>query len=52
MSPRSQAHSGRPPESRDHRLKRKMRLRAFMVVALSLFLGILAALFMQRCDPS
>jgi hypothetical protein len=43
---------GRKAETRDHRLKRKVRLRAFLVVGVSLGLGILAALFLQRCGVS
>jgi hypothetical protein len=41
--------SGRKPESRDHKLKRRIRTRALVLGGLSLLLGVLAALSMQRC---
>ncbi len=41
---------GRRLERRDHRLKRRTRLRATLAVALSLLLGVLTAQYLQRCD--
>jgi hypothetical protein len=43
---------GRRLERRDHRLKRRLRLRTFVAVALSLVLGIVAALYLQRCGAA
>jgi len=41
--------NGRQPEARDHTLKRRIRTRALMLGGLSLLLGVLAALSLQRC---
>ncbi len=46
---RNDTPSGRRPESRDRRLKHRLRTRALVLALLSLALGILAAFFMQRC---
>ncbi len=52
LAARAAQQRGRKSETRDHRLKRKLRLRAFLVVGVSLGLGVLAALFLQRCGVS
>lgn len=44
--------AGRRLETRDHRLKRRLRLRTFVTVGLSLLLGIAAALYLQRCGAA
>ncbi len=49
MSPRARTPAGRRPETRDRRLKRKLRVRTSMAILLSLLLGILAAISLQRC---
>jgi len=46
---RNDTPSGRKPEARDHKLKRRIRTRALLLGGLSLLLGVLAALSMQRC---
>jgi hypothetical protein len=46
---RADTPTGRRPETRDHRLKRKVRVQTSMAILLSLLLGILAALSLQRC---
>jgi hypothetical protein len=46
---RRETPTGRHPEVRDHRLRQRMRTRAVVLVALSLLLGVVAALSMQRC---
>ena len=45
----SDTPNGRKPEVRDHRLQRRVRIRALVLVTLSLALGVLAALSLQRC---
>jgi hypothetical protein len=47
--PRGDTPSGRKPEVRDHRLQRRVRTRTLVLVTLSLALGVLAALSLQRC---
>lgn len=49
VSSRSGTPGGRKPEQRDHTLKRKIRTRAIVLAGLSLLLGVVAALSMQRC---
>lgn len=49
MSPRARSPAGRRPETRDHRLKRKLRVRTSMAIILSLLLGVLVAISLQRC---
>ena len=48
-SDRNDTPAGRQPESRDRKLKRRIRTRALVLGGLSLLLGVLAALSMQRC---
>jgi hypothetical protein len=36
-------------ERRDHRLRRRVKVRTFLAVAASLLLGIVAALYLQQC---
>jgi hypothetical protein len=43
---------GRQVERRDHRLRRRLRARAVFTVILSLILGIVAALYLQRCGAA
>ena len=49
MSRRANTPTGRRPETRDHRLKRKLRVRTFMTIILALLLGVLVAVSLQRC---
>ncbi len=44
--------AGRRLEKRDHRLKRRLRLRTYLTVGLSLLLGIVAALYLERCGAA
>jgi len=46
---RNDTPGGRKPEARDHVLRRRIRTRAIVLGGLSLLLGVLAALSMQRC---
>jgi hypothetical protein len=41
--------AARPMERRDHRLRRRVKVRTFLAVAASLLLGIVAALYLQQC---
>jgi len=41
--------AGRRLERRDHRLRRRLQLRTFATVAVAILLGVLAALYLQRC---
>ena len=41
--------AGRPLEKRDRRLRRRVRTRTFLTVAAAVLLGVLAALYLQRC---
>ena len=44
--------AGRRLERRDVRLRRKVRVKSFVTVAASLVLGILAAVYLQRCGAA
>jgi hypothetical protein len=44
--------NGRRLEPRDHRLRRRLRIRTFVAVGGSLLLGIVAALYLQRCGAA
>jgi hypothetical protein len=44
--------AGRRLERRDHKLRRKVRARSLLAVAVALALGILAAVYLQRCGSS
>jgi hypothetical protein len=41
--------AGRPLEKRDRRLRRRVRTRTFLTVLGAVLLGVLAALYLQRC---
>jgi hypothetical protein len=41
--------AGRRLEKRDHRLRRRLRIRTFATVGVAVLLGVLAALYLQRC---
>jgi ribosomal protein S27AE len=49
FGPRHPPPGGRKAEARDQRLKRRIRGRAVVLAGLSLLLGVLAAISMQRC---
>jgi DNA-directed RNA polymerase subunit RPC12/RpoP len=48
----SRQNGGRRLEKRDHRLRRRLRLRTTVAMGLSLLLGIVAALYLQRCGAA
>jgi hypothetical protein len=46
------APRGRKVERRDHRLRRRLRARAVVTLILSLALGVVVALYLQRCGAA
>jgi hypothetical protein len=44
--------AGRRLERRDHLLRRRLRLRNFVAFAVSLALGVIVAMYLQRCGAA